>query len=128
MSRGTLLILQALVAIVSIAAWHVLTTERTFGLALLPPFFFSTPGDVAEKVVKLFATGMIWKHLWITLAESMLAFSVWISLLMRTSASRSARVSLAAVRVSTTGFGVSLANPPLAAAPASAPPSSPRMA
>ena len=76
MSRGTLLILQALVAIVSIAAWHVLTTERTFGVALLPPFFFSTPGDVAEKVVKLFATGMIWKHLWITLAESMLAFVI----------------------------------------------------
>ena len=76
MSRGTLLILQALLAIVSIAAWHVLTTERTFGVALLPPFFFSTPGDVAEKVVKLFATGMIWKHLWITLAESMLAFVI----------------------------------------------------
>lgn len=76
MSRGTLLILQALVAIVSIAAWHVLTTERYFGVALLPPFFFSTPGDVAEKVVKLFATGMIWKHLWITLAESMLAFVI----------------------------------------------------
>jgi NitT/TauT family transport system permease protein len=75
-SRGTLLILQALVAIVSIAAWHVLTTERTFGVALLPPFFFSTPGDVAEKVVKLFATGMIWNHLWITLAESMLAFVI----------------------------------------------------
>ena len=76
MSRGTLLILQALVAIVSIAAWHVLTTERTFGVALLPPFFFSTPGDVADKVVKLFATGVIWKHLWITLAESMLAFVI----------------------------------------------------
>jgi NitT/TauT family transport system permease protein len=75
-SRGTLLILQGLVAIVSIAAWHILTTERYFGAALLPPFFFSTPGDVAEKVIKLFATGMIWKHLWITLTESMLAFVI----------------------------------------------------
>jgi NitT/TauT family transport system permease protein len=75
-SRGTLLILQALVAVVSIATWHILTTERYFGTALLPPFFFSTPGDVAEKVIKLFATGMIWKHLWITLTESMLAFVI----------------------------------------------------
>jgi len=75
-SRGTLLVLQALVAIVAITAWHVLTTERYFGVTLLPPFFFSTPGDVADKIVKMFSTGMIWKHLWITLSESMLAFVI----------------------------------------------------
>lgn len=81
MSRGTLLTLQALVAIVSIAAWHILTTDHFFGAkffdtAILPPFFFSTPTDVAQKVIKLFSTGMIWKHLWITLSESMLAFVI----------------------------------------------------
>lgn len=81
MSRGTLLTLQALVAIVSIATWHILTTDHFFGAkffdtAILPPFFFSTPTDVAQKVIKLFSTGMIWKHLWITLSESMLAFVI----------------------------------------------------
>ena len=76
MSRVTLLSLQLLIAVIAIAAWHVLTTVPIGGITLLPPFFFSTPGDVAARIVKLFAQGMIWKHLWITLAESMLAFVI----------------------------------------------------
>ena len=76
MSRGTLLILQVLVAIVSIAAWYLLTTVNVGEGPLLPPFFFSTPLDVAQRVIKLFVSGMIWKHLWITLTESMLAFVI----------------------------------------------------
>jgi NitT/TauT family transport system permease protein len=71
-----LLFLQLLVAIVAILIWHVCTTVPIFGVMVLPPFFFSTPGDVAARIVKLFAQGMIWKHLWITLAESMLAFVI----------------------------------------------------
>ena len=43
---------------------------------LLPQFFFSTPGDVVARVYKLFATGVIWRHLWITLTESLLAFVI----------------------------------------------------
>ena len=46
-SRTTLLILQLLVAVVAIGLWHVLTTVPIFGVKLLPPFFFSTPLDVA---------------------------------------------------------------------------------
>src|SRR4030095_14599252 len=76
MSRTRLVFLQVVVAVVSIAAWHLLTTVPVFddGAPLLPPFFFSTPGDVAARVVKLFADGTIWRHLWVTLIESMLAF------------------------------------------------------
>jgi sulfonate transport system permease protein len=71
-----LIVLQALVAIIAIAAWHVFSTVPVFGVVLLPPFFFSRPGDVAMRVVKWFVDGSIWKHLWITLAESMLAFAI----------------------------------------------------
>src|SRR5262245_63341369 len=76
MSRLTLLILQLLVAVVAIAIWHVFTTVPVFGAIVLPPFFFSTPGDVAARIVKWFVEGTIWKHLWITLVESVLAFVI----------------------------------------------------
>ena len=69
-----LLLLQVLVAIVSVGLWYALSTYSVFGHILLPPFFFSTPVDVASQIVDWFATGVIWKHLWITLEESILAF------------------------------------------------------
>ena len=76
MSRLTLVTLQLLVAVVAIALWHVLTTVPIGGVKLLPPFFFSTPGDVAARIVKWFAEGTIWRHLWITLVEALLAFVI----------------------------------------------------
>jgi NitT/TauT family transport system permease protein len=76
MSRIKLLLLQISVAVVSIALWHVLTTYPIFGRLLLPPFFFSNPVDVAKQIVTWFATGVIWKHLWVTLIESVLAFVI----------------------------------------------------
>ena len=76
MSRISLLLLQILVAVVAIALWHVLTTYPVFGKILLPPFFFSNPYDVAKQIVTWFATGVIWKHLWVTLIEAMLAFVI----------------------------------------------------
>jgi NitT/TauT family transport system permease protein len=76
MSRAKLLLLQALVAVIAIAAWHVLTTDEYFGAAVLAPFFFSTPADVGSRIMQLFASGVIWRHLWITLSESMLAFAI----------------------------------------------------
>ena len=86
MSRATLLTLQILVAVVCIAFWHVFAKYPICGLSwlgfekdcatLLPPFFFSTPGDVASRVVKWFVEGTIWKHLWITLVEAILAFVI----------------------------------------------------
>jgi NitT/TauT family transport system permease protein len=76
MPRTTLLLLQVLVAAVAIGLWQVLTTYEIFGVMVLPPFFFSTPVDVAERIVRLFVSGTIWKHLWVTLSESMLAFAI----------------------------------------------------
>jgi NitT/TauT family transport system permease protein len=76
MSKIALLLLQLLVAVATILVWHVLTHVPVFGTLLLPPFFFSTPSDVALRVVKLFAGGTVWQHLWTTLVESMLAFAI----------------------------------------------------
>ena len=76
MNRITLIALQVLVAIVSVLIWHLLTTIPVDGKPLLPPFFFSTPLDVAERIVKWFSDGTIWRHLWITLVEAMLAFVI----------------------------------------------------
>ena len=76
MSRPVLLLCQLLVAVVGLALWHVFTTVPIFGRVLLPPFFFSNPIDVASQIVDWFVRGTIWKHLWITLLESALAFTI----------------------------------------------------
>jgi NitT/TauT family transport system permease protein len=76
MSRIKLLTLQLLVAVVALAIWQVLTTVPIAGKLLLPPFFFSNPVDVAKQVFAWFASGVIWKHLIITLWESLLAFVI----------------------------------------------------
>jgi len=69
-----LLVFQALVGGIALALWQLFATVPVFGVTLLPPFFFSTPVDVGQRIVHLFATGMVWKHLWVTLTESILAF------------------------------------------------------
>jgi NitT/TauT family transport system permease protein len=74
MSRLTLLCLQVLVAIVGLVLWQFFATVQIFGRTLLPPFFFSTPVDVGGQIVDWFKSGVIWKHLAITLWESILAF------------------------------------------------------
>src|SRR5438046_3073073 len=76
MSRLKLITLQLLVAVVSLVAWHLLTTIPVDGKPLVPELFFSNPVDVAARIVKWFAQGTIWRHLWVTLAESMLAFAI----------------------------------------------------
>jgi NitT/TauT family transport system permease protein len=76
MSRLTLLALQLLVAVVALALWQFFSTVPVFGKMLLPPFFFSTPVDVFSQVIDWFSTGVIWKHLLITLWESILAFII----------------------------------------------------
>jgi NitT/TauT family transport system permease protein len=76
MSRIGLLSLQLLVAIVALALWQFLATVPVFGKILLPPFFFSNPVDVGGQIVSWFYSGVIWKHLAITLWESILAFAI----------------------------------------------------
>jgi NitT/TauT family transport system permease protein len=73
-SRIKLLFLQVLVGAAALGLWQLFTTVPIFGTVLLPPFFFSNPVDVGARIYKLFATGTVWKHLWVTLAESILAF------------------------------------------------------
>ncbi len=74
MNRLTLFSLQVAVAIVLLVAWHVLTTVPVGPKPLLDPFFFSKPLDVLARVWKDFASGSIWRHLGITLLETVLAF------------------------------------------------------
>jgi NitT/TauT family transport system permease protein len=76
MSRLTLLVCQLLVAVVIIGLWQLFTTVPVFGRLLLPPFFFSNPVDVGSHIVYWFRSGVIWKHLAITLWESALAFAI----------------------------------------------------
>jgi NitT/TauT family transport system permease protein len=75
-SRINLLVLQVLVGIIALGLWQLLTTVPIFGVVVLPPFFFSNPIDVGVRIYKLFAGGTVWKHLWVTLAESILAFGI----------------------------------------------------
>ncbi|MEA2952826.1 MAG: sulfonate transport system permease protein, partial [Alphaproteobacteria bacterium] len=65
-----------LVAILAIGLWHILTTVPIFGSFVLPSFFFSNPVDVAARIVRWFVQGTIWRHLWVTLTESILAFVI----------------------------------------------------
>src|SRR5689334_18515686 len=76
MSRITLLSLQILVAVVALALWQFFATVPVNDRIWLPPFFFSTPVDVFSQVIGWFSSGVIWKHLLITLWESMLAFAI----------------------------------------------------
>ena len=76
MSRIKLTFFQVMVAVVSLAIWYGLTTYPIFGRMLLPPFFFSNPVEVVKQIYVWFATGVIWKHLYITLIEAMLAFAI----------------------------------------------------
>ncbi|HEV7635676.1 MAG TPA: ABC transporter permease [Bradyrhizobium sp.] len=76
MSRTGLLLCQILVAVIALALWQLLATVPIFGRLLLPPFFFSNPVDVGSQIVAWFSSGVIWKHLWITLLESILAFAI----------------------------------------------------
>src|SRR6202162_5126780 len=76
MSRLTLLACQLLVAVVVLGLWQLFATVPIFGGMLLPRFFFSNPVDVGSQIFDWFRSGVIWKHLLITLWESVLAFSI----------------------------------------------------
>src|SRR5690349_16297187 len=76
MSRITLLSLQILVAVVALALWQFFATVPVNDRIWLPPFFFSTPVEVGNQIVDWFSKGTIWKHLEITLRESILAFVI----------------------------------------------------
>jgi NitT/TauT family transport system permease protein len=66
-----LLALQFLVLVAFFLLWHVLTATR-----ILDPFFFATPLGVLERTWNDFASGAVYRHLWITLLETILAFAI----------------------------------------------------
>ncbi|MEZ5908979.1 MAG: ABC transporter permease [Hyphomicrobiaceae bacterium] len=76
MSRLKLFLLQVLVGAVGLLIWHVGSTVPIGGVYFMPKFFFSTPLEVAERVWTMFASGEVWKHIWITLTEGILAFLI----------------------------------------------------
>src|SRR5437588_5030163 len=63
---GRLLLLAGLFVV-----WHVLTQT-----GVLPPFFFGTPLTVLGNAARWFSSGKIYRHLGITLIETVLAFGV----------------------------------------------------
>src|ERR1700687_2328468 len=64
-----LLALRLLLLLVLFTAWHLLTES-----GILPRFFFGSPLVVLEKGGRWFTSGKIYKHLAITLVETVLAF------------------------------------------------------
>lgn len=58
-------------AVAVVADWELCTRA-----GILDEFFFSTPSDIATKVIGWFATGYIWEHLRITLMEAALALVI----------------------------------------------------
>lgn len=70
-SRFVLTFWQILVLVGFLLFWHF---GGVFGY--LDPFFFSRPWDVLVRTWNDFASGVIWRHLWITLVETILAFVI----------------------------------------------------
>lgn len=76
MKSARLLTLQILVAVVAIALWQFVSTAGIIGEPKKMQFFFSTPYEVFARTIKVFVEGTIWRHLGITLLETVLAFAV----------------------------------------------------
>lgn len=62
---------QFLLLVAVFAVWHVLTWTE-----ILPPFFFGEPLLVLERIWDWFSGGRIYKHLAVTLIETILAFVI----------------------------------------------------
>jgi NitT/TauT family transport system permease protein len=70
-NRRALLTLRIIVLVAFFALWHVLTATK-----ILDPFFFGSPVEVVRRTIGDFVSGTIYRHLWITLLETMLAFAI----------------------------------------------------
>ncbi len=78
---GNLRVYQAVVLALVFLVWYVLTSPT-----LLPPFyfddpykaafFFGEPHKVMSRVWNWFVSGEIYRHLWVTLIETLLAFAI----------------------------------------------------
>ena len=75
-NRGALLLMQIAIAAALILVWYVGSSVPIGGKFLLPKFFFSTPAEVLARIQKMFSTASIWRHIYITLTETALAFFI----------------------------------------------------
>lgn len=73
--RSRLLPYQLGVLVALVAAWQVATQQRW-----ADPFFFSTPSAIAARIAQWFVSGSIYRHLWTTALETVLAFLAGASL------------------------------------------------
>src|ERR1700760_4882889 len=63
--RIKLLVVQVMVGVVAMGLWQFPATVPISARIILPPFYFSTPAEVSSRVYNLFASGIIWQHLWV---------------------------------------------------------------
>jgi len=70
-TRASVLTWQLIVAAVALGAW-----QAGAALKLLDPFFFSRPSDIAARILTWTASGTLWRHLLITLEESLLGLTI----------------------------------------------------
>ncbi len=70
----------AWLSIVGAFAFFVLAWKAIVVVGGLPPFILPAPETVAERLVTAMADGMIWPHLWTTLVEVLLGFTVGVVL------------------------------------------------
>jgi NitT/TauT family transport system permease protein len=66
-NRGYVLAWQAAVGAAVLLTWQILVSVR-----VLDPFFVSRPTDIAQRIGRWVASGMLWGHLAVTLEESLL--------------------------------------------------------
>ncbi|MGD2140431.1 MAG: ABC transporter permease [Burkholderiales bacterium] len=64
-------VFQVLLLLALFVVWDVLTRTE-----ILPPFFFGRPLIVLDRIREWFVDGIIYKHLAVTLVETMLAFVI----------------------------------------------------
>jgi NitT/TauT family transport system permease protein len=70
-SRAKVLVAQAALGAVVLAGW-----EAGAAAKLLDPFFFSRPTDIARRIGTWISTGSLWRHLLVTLEESLLGLII----------------------------------------------------
>lgn len=68
---GRLLPYQVGVLFAALIAWQLTTQHRW-----VDPFFFSQPSAIARRVGEWFGSGFIYRHLWTTAVETVLAFLI----------------------------------------------------
>lgn len=71
----TVIIMRILLALLFIAMWEI--TART---GLIDSFIFSSPQRMVRCFIKLSRNGMIYRHIWITVYETLICFAIVISI------------------------------------------------